>query len=263
MAYGVKPPPLGDLTFNLAESADYIFDHAIFNDCMANVDFCEQMVKETNPTLLAKAENTPVAGTATSTASRRSPTVMRALNPFTGEFYLETLPTSHATRVRCTACSAAGARTPRRSCRAAAARTSPTRRDRLLRAADALLGLRQAQRARCTTTCTTSSSQELPGYDMVGYRADEPGQLGVASTAPTTSSTDYTPHDGVGAQALHHPGGGDRRRADLDGPGRDQPDDPDPASGSSFFDSLGERARRWSPRIRSATRWTRTTRGTR
>src|SRR4051794_31243229 len=29
MAYGVKPPPLGDLAFNLAESADYIFDHAI------------------------------------------------------------------------------------------------------------------------------------------------------------------------------------------------------------------------------------------
>ena len=57
MAYSVKPPPLGDLAFNLAESADYMFDHAIFNDCMANVDFCEQMVKDTNPTLLAKAEN--------------------------------------------------------------------------------------------------------------------------------------------------------------------------------------------------------------
>ena len=58
MAYGVKPPPLGDMAFNLAETADYIFDHAIFNDCMANVDFCEQMVKETNPSLLAKAETT-------------------------------------------------------------------------------------------------------------------------------------------------------------------------------------------------------------
>ena len=34
MAYGVKPPPLGDLAFNLAETADYMFDHAIFNDCM-------------------------------------------------------------------------------------------------------------------------------------------------------------------------------------------------------------------------------------
>ena len=73
MAYGVKPPKLGDLAYNLAESADYMFDHAIFNDCMANVDFCEQMVKETNPSLLQKAESTR-RRTATSTATRRSPT---------------------------------------------------------------------------------------------------------------------------------------------------------------------------------------------
>src|SRR5215203_591571 len=59
MAYGVKPPKLGDYAFNLAETADYMFDHAIFNDCMANVDFCEQMVKETNPSVLKKAEETP------------------------------------------------------------------------------------------------------------------------------------------------------------------------------------------------------------
>src|SRR6185437_5514530 len=52
MAYGVKPPPLGDMAFNMAESADYIFDHAIFNDCMANVDFCEQMVKQTHPSTI-------------------------------------------------------------------------------------------------------------------------------------------------------------------------------------------------------------------
>ena len=59
MAYGVKPPKLGDYAFNLAESADFMFDHAIYNDCMANVDYSEQMVKETNPSVLAKAENTP------------------------------------------------------------------------------------------------------------------------------------------------------------------------------------------------------------
>ena len=49
MAYGVKPPPLGDYAFNLAESADFMFDHAIYNDCMANVDYSEQVVKDTNP----------------------------------------------------------------------------------------------------------------------------------------------------------------------------------------------------------------------
>ena len=97
MAYGVKPPPLGDLAFNLAESADYIFDHAIFNDCMANVDFCEQMVKETNPTLLAKAESTS-APHSDIHGYKTIADIMRALNPFTGEFYLETLHVARYTR---------------------------------------------------------------------------------------------------------------------------------------------------------------------
>ena len=97
MAYGVKPPALGDLAFNLAETADYIFDHAIFNDCMANVDFCEQMVKETNPTLLAKAENTPAPGQDIH-GYKTIADIMRALNPFTGEFYLETLHVARYTR---------------------------------------------------------------------------------------------------------------------------------------------------------------------
>ena len=61
MAYGVKPPKLGDYAFNLAESADFMFDHAIFNDCMCNVDFCEQMVKETNPSLLDDGREDPRA----------------------------------------------------------------------------------------------------------------------------------------------------------------------------------------------------------
>ena len=97
MAYGVKPPKLGDYAFNLAESADYMFDHAIFNDCMANVDFCEQMVKETNPTLLAKAEQTPGEHSAIH-GYRTIADIMRALNPFTGEFYLETLHVARYTR---------------------------------------------------------------------------------------------------------------------------------------------------------------------
>ena len=97
MAYGVKPPALGDLAFNLAETADYIFDHAIFNDCMANVDFCEQMVKETNPTLLAKAEQTPAPGRDIH-GFKTIADIMRALNPFTGEFYLETLHVARYTR---------------------------------------------------------------------------------------------------------------------------------------------------------------------
>ncbi len=97
MAYSVKPPPLGDLAFNLAESADYMFDHAIFNDCMANVDFCEQMVKDTNPSLLQTAENTS-APHSDIHGYKTIADIMRALNPFTGSFYLETLQVARYTR---------------------------------------------------------------------------------------------------------------------------------------------------------------------
>ena len=58
MAFGVKTPPLGEWIVNLGEAAEYIFDHIIFQDNLVFVDFCEQMVKETNPSVLAKAEKT-------------------------------------------------------------------------------------------------------------------------------------------------------------------------------------------------------------
>jgi hydrogenase large subunit len=97
MAYAVKPPKLGDYAFNLAESADFMFDHAIFNDCMANVDFCEQMVKETNPTVLQKAEQTS-APRSDVHGYRTIADIMRGLNPFSGDFYLETLEVARYTR---------------------------------------------------------------------------------------------------------------------------------------------------------------------
>src|SRR5437868_8939857 len=59
MAYGIKPPPLGEWIINLGEAAEYMFDHNIFQDNLVGVDFCEQMVKETNPSVWAKAEKTP------------------------------------------------------------------------------------------------------------------------------------------------------------------------------------------------------------
>ena len=126
MAYGVKPPPLGDLAFNLAETADYMFDHAIFNDCMANVDFCEQMVKETNPSLLQKAEQ-ELAPHSDIHGYRTIADIMRALTRSPGTSTWRPCRW-RAIRARCTACSAAGTPTPRPSCRAGAAPTSPTRR---------------------------------------------------------------------------------------------------------------------------------------
>ena len=58
MAFGVRPPALGEWIVNLGEAAEYMFDHNIFQDNLVGVDFCEQMVKETNPGVYSKAEKT-------------------------------------------------------------------------------------------------------------------------------------------------------------------------------------------------------------
>src|SRR5438270_20141 len=52
MAYGIDMPPMAEWIYNLGEAAEYMFDHSIFQDNLVFVDFCEQMVRETNPMLL-------------------------------------------------------------------------------------------------------------------------------------------------------------------------------------------------------------------
>jgi hydrogenase large subunit len=97
MAYGVKPPPLGEWIVNLGEAAEYMFDHNIFQDNLVGVDFCEMMVKETNPGVWEKAQQTQ-APHAQDHGYRTIADIMRALNPFEGEFYRETLQVSRYTR---------------------------------------------------------------------------------------------------------------------------------------------------------------------
>ena len=55
MAFGIRPPAMGEHIVNLGEAAEYMFDHNIFQDNLVGVDFCEQMVKETNPGVLERA----------------------------------------------------------------------------------------------------------------------------------------------------------------------------------------------------------------
>jgi hydrogenase large subunit len=97
MAFGVKTPPLGEWIINLGEAAEYMFDHNIFQDNLVGVDFCEQMVKETNPAVFEKAQKTACPN-ADKHGYRTIADIMRALNPFTGEFYRETLAMSRLTR---------------------------------------------------------------------------------------------------------------------------------------------------------------------
>jgi len=97
MAFGVRTPPLADWIINLGEAAEYMFDHNLFQDNLVGVDFCEQMVRETNPGVFAMAERTP-APHADVHGYRTIADIMRSLNPFTGAFYREALQMSRLTR---------------------------------------------------------------------------------------------------------------------------------------------------------------------
>src|SRR5579884_2489105 len=97
MAYGVKPPALAEWILNLGEAAEYMFDHNIYQEDLVAVDFCEQMVRETNPGVLEQAERTE-APHASEHGYRTIGDIMRALNPFTGALYLEALQMSRLTR---------------------------------------------------------------------------------------------------------------------------------------------------------------------
>jgi hydrogenase large subunit len=97
MAFGVAPPPIAEWIVNLGEAAEYMFDHNIFQDNLVGVDFCEQMVKETNPKVWTKAQSTP-APHSNDHGFKTIADIMTALNPFTGSFYLEALQMSRMTR---------------------------------------------------------------------------------------------------------------------------------------------------------------------
>jgi hydrogenase large subunit len=100
MAYGVKPPAVAEWILNLGEAAEFLFDHTLFQDNLVFVDFCEQMVRETNPSLLQRAENTP-APHADIHGFRTVADIMRAFNPFEGTMYKESLQMGRTTREMC------------------------------------------------------------------------------------------------------------------------------------------------------------------
>jgi hydrogenase large subunit len=97
MAYDVKTPHLGEWIMNLGEAAEFIFDHTIYQDNLLFVDYCEQMVRETNPSWLERAETTD-APNANIHGFHTIADIMRSLNPFSGATYLEALQMSRITR---------------------------------------------------------------------------------------------------------------------------------------------------------------------
>src|ERR671939_1000158 len=97
MAYGIAMPPLAEWIYNLGEAAEYMFDHTLFQDNLVFVDYCEAMVKQTNPGVLARAEQTEAPGRDIH-GYRTIADIMRAYNPFEGAVYKEALKVSRVTR---------------------------------------------------------------------------------------------------------------------------------------------------------------------
>jgi hydrogenase large subunit len=93
----VRPPHLGEWIINLGEAAEYMFDHNIFQENLVGVDYCERMVAETNPGVLDLANRTE-SPHGSEHGYKTIGDIMRALNPFTGDFYREALQVSRYTR---------------------------------------------------------------------------------------------------------------------------------------------------------------------
>ena len=74
--HGVRraPPHLGEWIINLGEAAEYMFDHNIFQENLVGVDYCEKMVRETNPGVLGAGATRTERRTPASTATARSAT---------------------------------------------------------------------------------------------------------------------------------------------------------------------------------------------
>ena len=97
MAYGVQPPAVGEWIINLGEAAEFMFDHNLFQENLVGVDYCERMVRETNPGVLELANRTE-APHAAEHGYRTIGDIMRSLNPMEGAFYREALQAGRSTR---------------------------------------------------------------------------------------------------------------------------------------------------------------------
>ena len=87
---------------NLGEAAEYMFDHNIFQDNLVGVDFCEKMVRETNPSVWERARTTaaPACGRARLPHHRRHHDVAQSIYRRSSTARRSR---SAATRARCSA----------------------------------------------------------------------------------------------------------------------------------------------------------------
>ena len=226
MAYGVRPPHLGEWIINLGEAAEYMFDHNIFQENLVGVDYCEKMVRETNPGVLELAERTeaPHAG---DHGYRTIADIMRSLNPLEGEFYREALQVSRCTREMF--CLMEGRHVHPSTLYPGGVGTVATVQlftdylTRLMRYVEFMKRV-----VPMHDDLFDFFYEALPGYEEVGRRRVLLGCWGSLND-PEHCDFQLREHDRLGPQDVRHPRRHRRRQARHQRPGRDQPRHPHPA----------------------------------
>ncbi len=174
------------------------------------MDFCEQMVKETNPGVWAKAQSTACPN-GDKHGFRTIADIMTALNPFTGSFYRETLAMSRMTREMF--CLMEGRHVHPSTLYPGGVGTVATIQlftDYLVRLMKYVEFMKRV--VPLHDDLFNFFYEAMPGYEKVGLRRtllacwgsyNDPGQLRLH----------LQEHGGVGAQDVRHPGRGGGRKA--------------------------------------------------
>ncbi len=97
MTFGVHPPPMGIVARNMLAAIENLYDYPTHLFLRAGPDFSEPTVRETNPELWARAQQTAAAGHPTH-GFERIADIMTALTRSTGELYLEALRMARTAR---------------------------------------------------------------------------------------------------------------------------------------------------------------------
>ena len=90
MAFGIQPPPMGIVARNLLVATEYLYDQPTHLFTRVGPDFSEPVVRETNPELWARAQQTAAPGQGTHGFALISD-LMTAMTPFSGKLYDEAL----------------------------------------------------------------------------------------------------------------------------------------------------------------------------
>jgi len=100
MAFGAAPPPLGIEVRNLGEVGEMFYDRPLHLGLLAGPDYSTALVSVTNPELVTRAEKT-LAPHGDVHGYRTIKDIMDALNPLTGQIYLEALEWTRVGRIMC------------------------------------------------------------------------------------------------------------------------------------------------------------------